>query len=370
MPRSSRARTSVGSVYRAGGWSSGRRARGRQRDAPGPPRACGRHALLVVVRRLVLARLVGGEEAAERDHGARRAELDVFAVGARRADSQRHRLAARVLHLGGERALPHEVVERVLVATELAAELVGRPERVARGPDRLVRLLRVRDGAPVEPRLRRYELVAEQLARLRARRLERRLGECGRVGAHVGDVARFVEALRDPHRRLRREPQLPARLLLERRRPKRRRGLSPVRSILDRADSEGRSSSLLASELAPSSSSRTTRSRGARRSSGRSPFPARPACRPPRRAEPRTRPGRRSRGDPSTPRSGRPCARARAPRRAASRPTAPCPPKVAASPSSTAPGTPRSRTAGRGCGASPARPRAGRRSLSCRRARA
>ena len=40
-----------------------------------------------------------------------------------RAESQRHRLAARVLHLRGDRALPDELVERVLVARELALDL-------------------------------------------------------------------------------------------------------------------------------------------------------------------------------------------------------------------------------------------------------
>ena len=63
--------------------------------------------------------------------------------------------AARVGHLRGDRPLPDQVVERGLVALELAPHLVGRAEAVAGGPDRLVRLLRVLDLAVVAARLRR-----------------------------------------------------------------------------------------------------------------------------------------------------------------------------------------------------------------------
>ncbi len=76
--------------------------------------------LLVGCDRLVAALLVGEHEAAERDHGAGGAELGVAAVGGRGADAHRDGLAARIRHLRGHRALPDQVVERRLVALDLA----------------------------------------------------------------------------------------------------------------------------------------------------------------------------------------------------------------------------------------------------------
>ncbi len=92
-------------------------------------------------------------------------ELDVLAARARRADSQRHRLAARILHLRRERSFPDEVVERELVAAELALELLGCPEACRR-----------RAGSPRAPpghlRLRGRKAVASpaRSPRRRARR--------------------------------------------------------------------------------------------------------------------------------------------------------------------------------------------------------
>ena len=103
-----------------------------------------------------------------------------------------------------------------------------------------MRLLRVLDLALVAARRRRDVLGAVELGRLRARRGERRLRQGRRVGAHVGDVAVLVEPLGDTHRRLRREAQLAARLLLQRRGHERRRRAPPVRLLLDRADGERR----------------------------------------------------------------------------------------------------------------------------------
>ena len=81
----------------------------------------GQPPLVVAVLRLVVAALlVRGEESAERDHGARRAELGVASVRSGRAEPQRDGLPAGVLHLRGDRPLPDELVERVLVARELA----------------------------------------------------------------------------------------------------------------------------------------------------------------------------------------------------------------------------------------------------------
>ena len=115
-----------------------------------------------------------------------------------------------------------------------------RPERVAGGADRLVRLLRVLHLALVAARRLGDVVGAVELGRLRAGGGERGLGQRRRVGAHVGDVAVLVEALRDAHRRLRGVAELAARLLLERRGHERRARLARVRLALDPGDAEGR----------------------------------------------------------------------------------------------------------------------------------
>ena len=174
--------------------------------------------LLLLLGVVVAALLVGGEEAAERDHRARGGELGVAPVRRRRAEPQRDGLPARIGHLRGERPLPDQVVEGELVPVQLALELLRRPEGVAGGPDRLVRLLRVLDLAGVLARRVRNRVRAVELDGLAAGGGQRGLRQRRRVGAHVGDVAVLVEALGDPHRRLRRVAELAARLLLERRR--------------------------------------------------------------------------------------------------------------------------------------------------------
>ena len=215
---------------------SGSSADGRERVALGQRRQA---ALLLVGRdRLVAALLVGEHEAAERDHRAGGAELGVAAVGRLRADAHRDGLAAGVGHLRGDRALPDQVVQGRLVALDLALHLVGGAEAVAGRADRLVRLLRVLHLPVVGARLLRHRVGAVELAGLVARRGDRRLGQRGRVGAHVGDVAVLVEALGDAHRVLRREPELAARLLLQRRGHERRGRAAGVRLALDRPDGE------------------------------------------------------------------------------------------------------------------------------------
>ena len=221
----------------------------------------------------------------EGDHRAARAEGRIACRPPSSAPSSIETVwPARVLHLRRDRPLEDQVVERELVAAQLARELGGRAEHVAGGPDRLVRLLGVRDRALVAPRLVRNRLRAVLARGMRARRLERGVGERHGVGAHVGDVAVLVEALGEAHRRLGREAQLPARLLLERRGPERRRGPARVRLLVDLADAER------------PALERRPRARG----------------RAPRRAR-----GRRRPGVPSSPKS-RPCAtRARRRRRRA-----------------------------------------------------
>ena len=128
----------------------------------------------------------------------------------------------------------------MLVARELPLDIGRHAKRVARGTDRLVCLLRVLDLAFVASRRRGHELLAVQLFRLRPRSRQRRLRQRRGVGAHVRDVAALVEPLGDTHRRLRREAQLPARLLLQRRGHERSGRAAPVGLLLDRADGERR----------------------------------------------------------------------------------------------------------------------------------
>ena len=198
-------------------------------------------ALLVPLgRRLVVGRfLVGGEKAAEGDRGSRCAELDVRSVLCR-TEPKRERDPARVVHLRRHGPLPDELVERKLVAAQLARDLPRRAKAVACRANRLVRLLRVLDLALVAARSLGDVLGAVQLGCLAARGPERRLRERGRVGAHVRDVAVVVEPLGDPHRGLGAEAELSARLLLQRRGHERRGRAARVRLLLGRAEREGR----------------------------------------------------------------------------------------------------------------------------------
>src|SRR5262249_40181568 len=177
-------------------------------------------------------------ETAEGNGRARGAELGIFAGRRRRAEANGDGRAGRILHLRRDRALPDQVVERELVARQLDLHLLRRAEAVAGGTRRLLRLLRVLHLAVVLARPLGDILRPVELPSLVARRLQRRFGERRRVGAHIGDVAVLVQTLCDAHRRLRRETELAARLLLERRRHERRRRSTRVRLLLDVANRE------------------------------------------------------------------------------------------------------------------------------------
>ena len=101
-------------------------------------------------------------------------------------------------------------------------------------------LLRVLHLAVPAARLRREIVGAVELRHLLASGCDGRLRERRRVGAHVGDVAVLVQALRDAHRRLRRVAQLAARLLLQRRGAERRSRLAGVGLLVLAADRERR----------------------------------------------------------------------------------------------------------------------------------
>src|SRR6202046_4406185 len=105
-------------------------------------------------------------------------------------DPDRDRLAGRVLHLAGDRALPDQVVEPELVALEAGAlGLLRGAEAVARRADRLVRLLRVLHLAGVGPRRVRHVLGPVELAGLVAGGVDRaRAGGVGVGSRSAGGV--------------------------------------------------------------------------------------------------------------------------------------------------------------------------------------
>ena len=88
------------------------------------------------------------------------------------------------------------------------------------------------------PRLLADVVGAVELGHLGPRRRNRRGRQRRRVGTHVGDVAVLVQALGDPHRRLRRHPQLAAGFLLQRRRDEGRGRRAAVGLLLHRAHRE------------------------------------------------------------------------------------------------------------------------------------
>ena len=101
-----------------------------------------------------------------------------------------------------------------------------------------MRLLRVLDLALVAPRLLRHVVGPVDLSRLGSCGRQCRVGQRRRVGSHVRDVAVLVQPLGDAHRRLRREAELAARLLLQRRRHERRARTARVGLALDAPDPE------------------------------------------------------------------------------------------------------------------------------------
>src|SRR5690606_39217271 len=113
----------------------------RELLALGQRRQLGR--LVAAVAGVVAAVAVDGLPAWEGDRAPGGGPLGLHAVGGRGADPGGDRVAAGVGHLGGEGALPDELVEPELVPAQLAPELVGAAPRVAGGPDRLVGLLGV-----------------------------------------------------------------------------------------------------------------------------------------------------------------------------------------------------------------------------------
>ena len=185
------------------------------------------------VRLVVLGIGVGAQPARERDRAAGGGELDLLARGRLARDRDLHRGAAGVFHLGGDGALPNQLVELELLGVERVGQLPGGGKALASRANRLVRLLGVLRLARIRARLRGDVVRAVELCGGRARRFQALGRQRGGVRTHVGDVAVFVQALRDTHRAGGGEVQLPARLLLQRRGHKRRVWPARIRLLLD-----------------------------------------------------------------------------------------------------------------------------------------
>src|SRR5690606_25893097 len=219
-----------------------------ERRAPGERR----QGLLAVVESglgVVRALDVGAEVAGEDDRAAGGAEGEdrlgrgageveggghYAAVGQPRLDARGDRLQPGVPHLRGDGALPDQVVEAGLYAAPPV--LVRREHLRARGPYRLVRLLGQLRALLVAARRVGLVLLAVAAPDRRAGGVRGLVREVHRVGAHVGDVAVLVQRLRHAHRLARREAELAAGLLLQRRGRERRGGGARLLALLDLDD--------------------------------------------------------------------------------------------------------------------------------------
>ena len=210
---------------------------------------------------LVRALDVRPQEAVEEHDPAARDQLGLAAARQRAVEGRRQGLEARVEHLGGDRALPDQVVEPRLVAR--------RPRRRSR---RAAESSRRRAGSPRAPPGRcstclprprgglGQVLGAVALLHQRRARPSPPASRAHAVGTHVGDVARSRRAAARPASRAWRHAELAPGLLLQRRGGERRLRArrctpSPPPCAPARCGRRGRSASFVAA-----ASSRTTTS--------------------------------------------------------------------------------------------------------------
>ena len=161
-------------------------------------------------------------------------------------DVDRGALELGGFHLAGDGAEPDQLVEPGLVVIEHLLDVFGTPREVGRA-DRLVGLLRVLRLRDVLARRGRHVLFAVVGSDHTAGGRDRLGRDVDAVGSHIGDEAdglaveldAFIEPLRQPHGVRRREAELAARLLLQRRGHERRIGVAARGLGLDRIDGEG-----------------------------------------------------------------------------------------------------------------------------------
>ena len=228
MPSSSSRLTSDASEKRGGGWVKCCSAVTSRLAGTSPSRSRGKRrpsSSSLVVGAFLVEREIAGED----HHLPGRAQpVPAGAVG--RSIVVRSIRALR--HLARHRALPDQVVEPAMVARP--GVVLGEIGRA----DRLVRFLRVLGLGLVHPRLvgdvARVVAVGDRVPRGG----NRAAVHLHAVGAHVGDRAVLVEALRDAHRVAGGEAELARRFLLQRRGGERRRRVARRGLGLDRLDGE------------------------------------------------------------------------------------------------------------------------------------
>ena len=174
--------------------------------------------LLRVVAALVAPLLVGEAEARRGDHRARGGGHHAVALAVdvdAREHADRRRVPARIGHLGGDRALPDQVVQGQLLLGQGRGHLARRAEVVPGGTDRLVGLLRALRRRPVRARGLGHGLGSVELGGLLACGVDGLPRQRRGVGAHVRDVAGLVEGLGGAHGRRRVPVQFARGLLLQ-----------------------------------------------------------------------------------------------------------------------------------------------------------
>ena len=134
-----------------------------------------------------------------------------------------HAVVDGVCHLAGEKAAPDQAVQAVLLARQVALDLLGCEGDIA-GADGLVRVLRAGLRLILARRLGAVIRTVAPIDEV-ARRGLCLLGDAQRVGTHVGDQAHralardvdaLIELLGDGHRAPGRHVELARGLLLQR----------------------------------------------------------------------------------------------------------------------------------------------------------
>ena len=189
---------------------------------------------------VVAALLIDGREAGKAHTLMARTEQVLSAAG---LDGRHVIDGAR--HLRRQKAAPDQLIEPELVLRQVVLHHLRRQLHMTR-PDGLVRILRAgfRLIAPRAARIIGRAIAAADHVRRRGQRL---LRDAQRVGSHIcdqtnrafaRDLHTFIELLRDHHRAPRRHVELAGRLLLERRRDERRRGILLLLGVLDALHAE------------------------------------------------------------------------------------------------------------------------------------
>ena len=193
-------------------------------------------ALLVT---LGVVRAVGLQEAGEGNGAAGGGKFHVVAAlirGGGAGYGDLHGGSLGIGHLGGDGALPNQVIELKLLRIQLAGELARGSEGLAGRADGLVSLLGVFHLAVIYARGIRDVLCAIDTGSGIARSGQALLGQRSGVRTHISNVAVFVQSLRNAHGALRSKVQAAAGLLLQRGGHKRRIGLARIGLVFDPSD--------------------------------------------------------------------------------------------------------------------------------------